>query len=397
MDLLSLAIEQSSEGIAVTDLNGKLKYLNEAFAKMHGYSPEELVGKNLSIFHSPQQMPSVKAANQKLKTTGVFKGEIWHLGRDSTEFPTLMHNSLVRDNKGKPTAMIGTLRDITDRKVADEALRESEERLRTITDTALDSIFCKDINRRYTFVNPSMIQLMDCTEADLLEKVPEEVFDKEDAAIVNEVDERTLNGESISEVRSLSIAGKQYTFHTIQVPLHDSDGNITGISGVVRDITEQKRTQEALQRANDEMQNRQLMETNKALSILASNIERTRKDTEGTIERKIRAYILPVIEGLQQSKGLSQNDQRELKLLQTLVAGLTSTLNGQQALCTPLSPTEFRIAALVREGLKTNEIAGHMHISPETVNSHRKNIRKKLNLTNTHHRLRAHLQAALDR
>jgi len=57
-----------------------------------------------------------------------------------------------------------------DRKRVDEALQESEERLQTITDTALDSIFCKDINRRYTFVNPSMIQLMDCTEADYLVK-----------------------------------------------------------------------------------------------------------------------------------------------------------------------------------------------------------------------------------
>jgi len=104
----------------------------------------------------------------------------------------------------------------------EEALRESGERLRTITDTALDSIFCKDINRRYTFVNPSMLQLMGCTKADLIGKVPEEVFDKEGAAIVNGVDERTLNGENISEVRSLSIAGKPYIFHTIQVPLRYS-------------------------------------------------------------------------------------------------------------------------------------------------------------------------------
>jgi len=143
--------------------------------------------------------------------------------------------------------------------------------------------------------------------------------------------------------------------------------------------------------------NRQLLETNNALSTLAKNIERTRKNTEATIERKISVSILPIIEGFQQSKGLSQNDQRELKLLRDLVADLTSTLNDQQALCTPLTPTEFRIAALIREDLTTNEIARHMHISPETVKSHRKNIRKKLNINNTHHRLRAHLQTALDR
>jgi len=146
-----------------------------------------------------------------------------------------------------------------ERKQAEDALRESEERLRTITDTALDSIFCKGINRRYTFVNPSMLQLIDCTKEDLIGKVPEEVFDKEDAAIVNEVDERTLNGENISEVRSLSIAGKPYTFHTIQVPLRDSEGNITGISGIVRDITDFVQAQEALRESEEKY--RQLFAT----------------------------------------------------------------------------------------------------------------------------------------
>ncbi len=63
LKLLSLAVDQSSEGIAVSDLDGNLQYLNNAFAEMHGYSPEEIIGKNLSIFHTLDQMPSVEAAN----------------------------------------------------------------------------------------------------------------------------------------------------------------------------------------------------------------------------------------------------------------------------------------------------------------------------------------------
>ncbi|MBW1769208.1 MAG: PAS domain S-box protein [Deltaproteobacteria bacterium] len=134
----------------------------------------------------------------------------------------------------------------------EKVLRETEAKFQTITDTALDSIFCKDINRRYTFVSPSMLQLLDCTEADLIGKVPEEVFAKEGAAIIAEVDERALNGESIiSEVRSLSIAGKLHTFHTIQVPSRDSDGNITGISGIVRDITDFVQAEEALRESKE--------------------------------------------------------------------------------------------------------------------------------------------------
>ncbi len=111
-------------------------------------------------------------------------------------------------------------REVLERRRVDKALRQSEERLRTITDTALDAIFCKDLNRRYTFVNPAMVRLMGCSEADLLGKVPDEVFDPQGAAIVNEVDDRTYKGESISEVRSLSIGGTPFTFHTIQYANH---------------------------------------------------------------------------------------------------------------------------------------------------------------------------------
>lgn len=86
MQLLSLTVEQSSEGIAVSDLDGNLEYLNNSFAYMHGYSANELIGKNLSIFHTPEQIPSVEAANLELKQTGSFRGEIWHVKRDGTVF-----------------------------------------------------------------------------------------------------------------------------------------------------------------------------------------------------------------------------------------------------------------------------------------------------------------------
>jgi len=143
--------------------------------------------------------------------------------------------------------------------------------------------------------------------------------------------------------------------------------------------------------------NRRLAENNEALSTLARNIERSGNDYEANIEKKIRVSILPIIENLQQSKGLSQNHQRDLELLMDLMADLTSTLDVKQDLFTVLTPTELRTALLIWNGLTTDEIAKHMHISPETVKSHRKNIRKKLGLNKSHHNLRVHLQASLDR
>jgi len=134
--LLSSAVEQSTEGIAVSDLKGNLVFVNNAFATVYGYTSKELVGKHLSIFHTPEQMPSVEAANQQIQETGEFSGEIWHIRRDGTVFPGLMHNSLLRDNEGNPVGMIGTLRDITARKQAEEqieaALKEKEVLLQEI-------------------------------------------------------------------------------------------------------------------------------------------------------------------------------------------------------------------------------------------------------------------------
>ena len=123
------AIEQSSEGIAITDIEGNLQYLNNAFAKKHGYTLDELIGKNLSIFHTNQQMQSVGDANRQLKKTGEFKGVLWHQRYDGTVFPGLMHNSLIMDVKNKPIGMMGTLRDISDIKQAEEALQKSEKEL----------------------------------------------------------------------------------------------------------------------------------------------------------------------------------------------------------------------------------------------------------------------------
>jgi PAS domain S-box-containing protein len=126
--ILSSAIDGSSEGMAIIDLDGNLHYLNSAFAEVHGYSVNDLLGKHFSIFHTQQQMPSVKAANRQVKEKGTFIGEIWHTRRDGTVFPTIMHNSLIRDEEDKPVYFLGTLRDISEQKKLEEDLRKERDK-----------------------------------------------------------------------------------------------------------------------------------------------------------------------------------------------------------------------------------------------------------------------------
>ncbi len=107
-----------------------------------------------------------------------------------------------------------------------------------ILNSAQDSIFTKNPNREYTYINQAMARLFGCRPEDLLGKKPADVFNEENARIVNEVDDQTFLGKTISEKRELKIGNELKVFHTIQSPMYDDNERIIGICGIVRDLTE---------------------------------------------------------------------------------------------------------------------------------------------------------------
>jgi len=245
--LLSSAVEQSSEGIAVVDLEGNLLFVNRAFATMHGYTPEELVGKHLSIFHSPDQMPSVEAANRQIRETGEFSGEIWHIRRDGTEFPTLMHNSLLRDETGSPIGMIGTIRDITARKRAEEALRESEEVKRTLIDAIPDMMFVIDRAGRYLDYYPSRLDQPFVSPDEFIGKTGHDVLPRDVADDHLQCVRRALEtGEPQTSEYSFDMPDGRKYYETRIV----ASGENT-VLALARNVTDRKLADEALRKERE--------------------------------------------------------------------------------------------------------------------------------------------------
>ncbi len=156
--LLTSAVEQSADGVAVVDLAGHVLFINDAFANMHGYDSAELIGRHLSVFHTASQKPAVDAANMQMAETGEFEGEVWHVRRDGAVFLTSMRNVIVRDEAGEPVAMLGTARDITERKRAEEALRESESRNRTYFASSPYGMYVVNASGRYIEVNEAIAE-----------------------------------------------------------------------------------------------------------------------------------------------------------------------------------------------------------------------------------------------
>ena len=127
-----------------------------------------------------------------------------------------------------------------------ETLRRSEEELRAVTETAADSIFLKDTNSRYTYVNPAMERTLGLPASELIGKTPSQLFSELDAAAVNAVDKTALEGNAVDEVRTLTLEGHPRTFHTVQTPLFDPAGKVRAICGIVRDVTKRELFEEML-------------------------------------------------------------------------------------------------------------------------------------------------------
>lgn len=127
LHLLSNAVEQTGEGIGIAGLNGAILFTNQAFAAMHGYAVAEIVGQQIAMLHTAEQMPVVEATLRQTLQTGEFSGEVMHARRDGSTFPGLMHVSLLRDEAGAPIAIIGTLRDFTAQRVMEDELRQARK------------------------------------------------------------------------------------------------------------------------------------------------------------------------------------------------------------------------------------------------------------------------------
>ncbi|MBW2031380.1 MAG: PAS domain S-box protein [Deltaproteobacteria bacterium] len=124
---LDSAFSQSIDGIAIGDLEPRLKYVNKAFASMHGYSPDEMLGMRVADLHNEEQKEEFERGIQKIKTRGSWSGEIGHITKDGMAFPTYMSVTLLKDCEGKAKGILAVARDIGEQRRLEQKLRWSQK------------------------------------------------------------------------------------------------------------------------------------------------------------------------------------------------------------------------------------------------------------------------------
>ncbi len=154
-----------------------------------------------------------------------------------------------RNSRGEVVGVIAMVHDITERKLAEEALRKSEENFRAIFETAPDCIFIKDRALKYVLVNPSVEALFGKTSAEIVGLSDGELFGEAAERQTREMDYRVLDGEMVEVESSEIINGTAVTLHVVKVPMFDDAGEITGICGIARDITQTRQLEAQLLQA----------------------------------------------------------------------------------------------------------------------------------------------------
>jgi PAS domain S-box-containing protein len=156
------------------------------------------------------------------------------------------------DKDGGMIGAIESIRDISDRKEAEKALRISEERFRAIFESAQECVFLKDLELKYALVNPAMENLFGLPASDLVGMTAGDFFDQQVKSFIHEADVRVLAGEVMHNEFTAAINGEVVTFHNIKVPIRDQNGAITGLCGIARDITKRKKAEEALKESEEQ-------------------------------------------------------------------------------------------------------------------------------------------------
>lgn len=136
-----------------------------------------------------------------------------------------------------------------EKRQAEEKLRDSEKRFRTIFESAQDAIFLKDRDLKYTLVNPVMERLYGLPAEDFIGNTDAQLFGTEQRSASGKSELRVLQGDIVEEDDALRVGGAEKVFHNIKVPLSDGSGEFVGLCGFARDVTATRQLEDQLLQA----------------------------------------------------------------------------------------------------------------------------------------------------
>ncbi len=249
--MLRTLIDNLPDCIYVKDSSGRKILANPADLKnLRCKTEAEAVGKtDFDLF--PREIAEKFWADDQKVIQGqpVINREEYFLNDKGEKHWLLTSKLPLRDQNGKITGLVGIGSDITERKLAEEALDRERSLLRTLIDNLPDCIYAKDAEGRKILANPADLKNLRCkTEAEAVGKTDFDLFPREIAEKFWADDLKVIQGQPVinREEYFVNDEGEKRWLLTSKLPLRDQNGQVTGLVGIGSDITERKLAEEAL-------------------------------------------------------------------------------------------------------------------------------------------------------
>jgi diguanylate cyclase (GGDEF)-like protein/PAS domain S-box-containing protein len=251
--------ENSSDIIIISDKNGNIKYCSRSVERYAGYKPEELIGKSAFNFIYADDLPrAVADYNKAIQTKDkAIPNEFRLVHKDGSVriFEGLGKNLL--DNHSVE-GFVMNIRDVTERRQMEEAIRASEEKYRTILEEMKEGYFELDTDGTFTFVNEAQCQNMGYSKEELIGMNHRQFQNAESIRETRRIFKETYRtGKTIQllDVEIIRKDGCKIYNETSVSPIKGKDGNIIGFRGISRDVTERRKMEEAIRRSEEKYRN----------------------------------------------------------------------------------------------------------------------------------------------
>ena len=241
-------LENVVEGYYEVDLTGSFTIVNDAICHNQGYSRDELIGMNNRQYMDKETARRVLERFAEVYTTGQpargFEFEVTR--KDGTKLVTSSSVSLITDSKGQPTGFRGIVRNVTAEKQAEEMLRQSEERYRTILESIEHGYFEVDIRGNFTFFNDAMCEINGYTRDEMMGMNNRQYMDKENTRKVYQTFNGVYTTGESAQGFDWELTRKDGTKRIVEASvslIRDAEGQRIGFRGIVRDITGRKKAE----------------------------------------------------------------------------------------------------------------------------------------------------------
>lgn len=386
----SVILDAMTELVLYLDRDMKVIFANKAMQDAFNLKPGQLNGKHCyQVLHHRNRVCSVCPAEKTLET-----GE----PHEVVDFSSYKKNWVlrsypVRDEKGALTGMVEIVTDITERRRAQEALRQSEQKYRELFENAGDMIFILDLEGNILSCNAAAVRTYGYEPEQIQGMSIENLLDRDYLPVVRRLIRRTRDGKNVrapQEFLTYTRTGDAVWIE-VNARMIRENGREVSLHGIARNITERKRMEEALKKRERELEekSRNLEDANTALKVLLKHREENKIELEEKVLCNMRELILPYIENLKMTQ-VDGHQLNQLKIIEGNINEILSpflrTLYNKYP---QLTPVEIKIINFIKEGRTTKEIAELLNISFRTVEFHRDNIRAKLDLKNRKANLRS--------